>query len=169
MSVTAAVDSRRSVRGFLETPVEKHVLEAILRAASRTPSGTNMQPWKVFVLAGEPKRALSRRVLALRDQEPFREGGARVYGEYIYNPEPLPEPYASRRRKVGWDLYRILGIAKGDRAASWQAAARNFEFFGAPVGLIFTIDRQLEKGSWLDYGMFVQSIMLAARGYGLDT
>lgn len=169
MSVRAALSSRRSARAFLATPVAKATVVDILQAASRAPSGTNMQPWKVYVLAGETKKRLSARVLALREKEPFREGGATVYGEYIYNPEPLFEPYVSRRRKVGWDLYRILGVAKGDKAGSWRAAGRNFEFFGAPIGMIFTIDRRLEKGSWLDYGMFIQSIMLAARDYGLDT
>lgn len=169
MSVRAALYSRRSVRAFLDKPVARATVQDILHAASRAPSGTNMQPWKVYVLSGEAKRALSARVAALRVKEPFREGGATVYGEYIYNPEPLFEPYVSRRRKVGWDLYRILGVAKGDKAGSFRAAGRNFEFFGAPVGMIFTIDRRLEKGSWLDYGMFIQSIMLAARDYGLDT
>lgn len=169
MSVRAALDSRRSTRAFLDKPVKRAMVEDILRAASRAPSGTNMQPWKVYVLSGASKKALSARVAALREKEPFREGGPTVYGEYIYNPEPLFEPYVLRRRKVGWDLYRILGVAKGDKAASFRAAGRNFEFFGAPIGMIFTIDRRLEKGSWLDYGMFIQSIMLAARDYGLDT
>jgi nitroreductase len=167
--VTRALLERRSVRAFLPTPVERHVLEAILAAAARAPSGTNMQPWRVHVLTGAAKARLSGAVLNMRDREPQRERPPEPFGEYPYNPEPLPEPYLGRRRKVGWDLYSTLGIAKGDRAASWLAAGRNFEFYGAPVGLIFTMDRALTAGSYLDYGIFLQSVMLAARDHGLDT
>jgi nitroreductase len=167
--VRDALLGRRSVRAFLSTPVERVVLEQILSAASRSPSGTNMQPWRVYVVTGDARERLSSLVLATRDAEPDRERGPRPFGEYDYNPEPLAEPYKSRRSKVGWDLYKLLNVAKGDRRASWLAAGRNFEFFGAPVGMIFTIDRYLQKGSWLDYGIFLQSIMLAARDFDLHT
>jgi nitroreductase len=167
MSVVDLLHRRRSVRGFLDKPVAKEVVVRLLHAASRAPSGTNMQPWRVYVLTGAAKDRLVREVLARRELEPHREKPPKPFGEYDYNPEPLFEPFLSRRRKVGFDLYQLLGVAKGDRAASWVVAGRNFEFFGAPVGLIFTIDKSLQHGSWLDYGIFLQSLMLAANDVGL--
>lgn len=169
MSVIELLHMRRSVRSFLKTPVQKEVIADLLRAAARSPSGTNMQPWRVYVLMGEAKDRLTREVLTKRELEPHREKPPKPFGEYDYNPEPLFEPFLTRRRTVGFSLYQILGVAKGDRAASWVIAGRNFEFFGAPVGLIFTIDKSLQQGSWLDYGIFLQSLMLAASGVGLDT
>jgi nitroreductase len=168
-AIRDALYGRRSVRAFLPTPVDREVLEQILTTASRAPSGTNMQPWRVYVVTGEARDHLVKAVLQKREEEPDRERGPRPFGEYDYNPEPLAEPYKSRRSKVGWDLYKLLDVAKGDRGASWRAAGRNFEFFGAPVGMIFTIDRYLQHGSWLDYGLFLQSIMLAAREFDLHT
>jgi nitroreductase len=167
MSVVDLLHRRRSVRGFLDKPVAKEIVVRLLRAASRAPSGTNMQPWRVYVLTGAAKDRLVQEVLARRELEPHREKPPKPFGEYDYNPEPLFEPFLSRRRKVGFDLYQLLGVAKGDRAASWVVAGRNFEFFGAPVGLIFTIDKSLQHGSWLDYGIFLQSLMLAANDVGL--
>jgi nitroreductase len=169
MGVIDLLHRRRSTRGFLDKPVPKQMLVDLLHAAARAPSGTNMQPWRVYVLTGAAKDCLSREVLARRELEPHREKPPKPYGEYDYNPEPLFEPFLSRRRKVGFDLYQLHGVAKGDRAASWAIAGRNFEFFGAPVGLIFTIDKSLQQGSWLDYGIFLQSLMLAAADVGLDT
>jgi nitroreductase len=169
MSVIELLHRRRSVRGFLPKPVPRELIMKILEAASRSPSGTNMQPWRVYVLTGEAKDRLVRETLARREQEPHREKPPKPFGEYDYNPEPLFEPYLSRRRTVGFALYQLLGVAHGDRAASWIIAGRNFEFFGAPVGLIFTIDKSLQQGSWLDYGIFLQSVMLAANDLGLDT
>ena len=169
MSVLELLRKRRSVRSFLPKPVPKELIIELLQAASRSPSGTNMQPWRVYVLTGEAKDRLIREVLARREQEPHREKPPKPFGEYDYNPEPLFEPYLSRRRTVGFALYQLLGVARGDRVASWSVAGRNFEFFGAPVGLIFTIDRSLQRGSWLDYGIFLQSLMLAAGDVGLDT
>lgn len=160
---------RRSVRAFLDHPVERRVLEEILTLAARSPSGTNMQPWRVYVVTGTARDTVVELVSAMRHQQPEREKGPRPFGEYDYNPEPLIEPYKGRRSRVGWGLYSLLKVPKGDRAASWTVAGRNFEFFGAPVGLFFTIDRYLQMGSWLDYGIFLQSIMLAARDFGLDT
>jgi nitroreductase len=156
-----AIASRRSIRAFLPTPVPREVVERILDAAARAPSGTNMQPWRGHALAGAPLRALCDALVA--------EAGAKVEAEYRYYPEAFFEPYLSRRRKVGWDLYGLLGIAKGDTARMKAQHARNFTFFGAPVGIIFTIDRRLEIGSWLDTGMFLGNVMALARAQGLDT
>ncbi|MEW6121917.1 MAG: nitroreductase [Pseudomonadota bacterium] len=163
------IRDRHSIRAFRKTPVAPDVLRRILATAATSPSGTNMQPWQVYVITDDARDALVARVQAVRAVEPERERGPEPFGEYLYNPEPLEEPYRGRRKAVGWSLYSLLGIAKGDRAASWVAAGRNFEFFGAPVGLIFTLDRYLGMGSWLDLGIFLQSLMLAARAEGLDT
>jgi nitroreductase len=168
-AVDAAITSRRAVRAFLPTPVPRATMEDILRVASRAPSGVNTQPWKVTVLTGRAKEELSRRILAEHDAR-FGTGsvGADV-GEYDYYPTEWVPPYLERRRKIGWDLYALLGIAKGDKVRMHAQHGRNYRFFGAPVGLIFTIDRILRQGSWLDYGMFLENIMVAARGRGLDT
>lgn len=158
-----AITSRRSVRAFLPKPVPDELVARILRVASRSPSGSNVQPWQVLVLTGEPLQALGRELHALS------LAGDRGREEYAYYPTKWREPYLARRRKVGWDLYGALGIARGERERTAAQLARNFIFFDAPVGLFFTIDRDMERGSWLDYGMFLQSIMIAARGFGLDT
>ncbi len=158
-----AILSRRSVRAFRDTEVPRALVERILAVAARAPSGSNLQPWKVYVVTGAAKAALTAEIL-----EAYFAGDGHSE-EYDYYPDPWREPYLSRRRKVGYDLYGILGIARGDREAMRRQLARNYEFFGAPVGLIFTIDRDLPVGAWLDYGGFLQSIMIAARGFGLDT
>jgi nitroreductase len=164
-TVEEALLSRRSLRAFLPDPVPRETVERILALASRAPSGTNVQPWKVYALAGEAKDRLAAEMHAefMRHGE---EGWARAYEYY---PTKWREPYLARRRKLGWDLYGLLGIGKGEREKTKVQHARNYLFFDAPVGLIFTIDDDLEKGSWFDYGMFLQSVMLAARGMGLDT
>jgi len=162
----AAVASRRSVRAFLPTPVPRATVERILAVASRAPSGTNTQPWKVYVLTGEALRSLSRRLVAAYDDAAER---ARHSEEYPYYPTEWVSPYIDRRRKIGWDLYGLLGIGKTDKARMHAQHRRNYEFFGAPVGLMFTIDRILRQGSWLDYGMFIEGVMVAARAHGLDT
>lgn len=165
-AVDAAITSRRSVRAFLPTPVPRETVEQILAVAARAPSGTNLQPWKVTVLTGAALQRLSEAVLAVHD-DPARAAEAKE--EYAYYPREWVAPYIDRRRKIGWDLYGLLGIGKTDKARMHAQHGRNYAFFGAPVGLIFTIDRILEQGSWLDYGMFLQNIMVAARGRGLDT
>lgn len=158
--------SRRSIRAFLPTPVDRALIEQILSEASRAPSGTNTQPWKVSVLTGQSLQALIDKLLAAT-QDPER---ATKYSEtYRYYPREWKSPYLERRRKVGFDLYGLLGISRREverMRAQWN---RNFQFFGAPVGLMFTIDRVMEQGSWLDYGMFLQNVMLAARAVGLET
>jgi len=164
LAVARALTTRRSVRGFLATPVARATIEAILALAARAPSGTNCQPWKVYVCTGAVKAALSRELVAAH----YANDGTHVE-EYAYYPRHWREPYLARRRKLGWDLYGLLGIAKGDRAATARQHARNYEFFGAPVGLFFTLDRDMENGSWLDCGMFIQSVMIAARAFGLHT
>lgn len=163
-TVDHAITSRRSIRRFLPTPVPVATVEAILDIAARAPSGTNMQPWRGYALAGEAKDQLVAAVQAVFDAE---EPGH--VQEVQYYPDSFFEPYLSRRRTVGWGLYGLLGITKGDSARMKAQHRRNFQFFDAPVGLIFTIDRRLATGSWLDYGMFLQNIMTAARGRGLDT
>ena len=164
--VDATIGSRRSIRRFLPTPVPRETVEAILQIAARAPSGTNTQPWQVHVLSGAAKARLSARILTAYD-DPAQ--AAQHTEDYAYYPREWRSPYIDRRRKVGWDLYGLLGIAKGDKAAMHAQHGRNYLFFDAPVGLIFTIDRVMEKGSWLDYGMFLQNIMVAARARGLDT
>jgi len=165
-AVDAAIASRRSVRGFLPTPVPREVVEDILRVASRAPSGTNTQPWKVTVLSGAAKTTLSAKIRAVYDDPAAL---ATHHEEYSYYPSEWASPFIERRRKVGWDLYGLLGIHKSDKAGMHRQHGRNYEFFGAPVALMFTISRTLGQGSWLDYGMFLQSVMVAARGRGLDT
>ncbi|WP_404993115.1 nitroreductase [Cupriavidus pauculus] len=164
--VDRAITTRRSIRAFLDTPVSREIVEEILGVASRAPSGTNTQPWRVYVLSGDAKARFCADVLAAYD-DPERDSKYRE--EYPYYPREWVDPYLARRRKVGWDLYSLLDIRREDKARMHVQHARNFRFFDAPVGLIFTIDRIMEQGSWLDYGMFLQSIMVAARARGLDT
>jgi len=165
-AVDTAIRTRRSLRAFLPTPVPRETIAAILSVATRAPSGTNTQPWKVYVLTGHAKTELSRKIAAAYDDPAER---AQHTEEWAYYPTEWKSPFIDRRRKVGWDLYSLLDIAKTDKAGMHAQHRRNYEFFDAPVGLIFTIDRVLRQGSWLDYGMFLQSIMVAARGRGLDT
>ena len=164
--IEAAIRSRRSIRAFKPTPVAREDIEAILDVSARAPSGSNTQPWKVYVLTGETRQRLSQRILdAYLDPA---QSSAHTE-EYAYYPRQWVAPYIDRRRKVGWDLYGLLGLTRDDKAGMQAQHGRNYVFFDAPVGLIFTIDRVMEQGSWLDYGMFLQSIMVAARGYGLHT
>jgi nitroreductase len=165
-AVDAAITSRRSIRAYLPQPVPRALIEEILAVASRAPSGTNTQPWKVHVLTGAARDTLCERVLAAHNDPQAATAHAE---EYPYYPTAWISPYVDRRRKVGWDLYGLLGIAKTDKAAMHAQHGQNYDFFGAPVGLIFTIDRVMAQGSWLDYGMFLQSVMVAARARGLDT
>ncbi len=164
--VDDAIISRRSIRKFLPKPVERSIVEDILDVARRAPSGTNIQPWQVYVLAGEPLKTLSRRILEVFNDPAL---DAQHQREYKYYPDEWFSPFIERRRAVGWALYARLGIAKGEQARMHEQHGRNFVFFDAPVGLLFGIDRRLEQGSWLDYGMFIQNVMVAARGRGLHT
>jgi nitroreductase len=162
--VDRAIASRRSIRQFLPTEVARPVVREILDVAARAPSGTNMQPWRGYVLTGAAKDELCAAVLTVFDAE--AQGHKQ---EVQYYPDEFFEPYLSRRRKVGWDLYGRLGIARGENAKMRAQHRRNFRFFEAPVGMVFTIHRRLATGSWLDYGMFLENVMVAARARGLDT
>ncbi|MFN7758014.1 MAG: nitroreductase [Betaproteobacteria bacterium] len=164
--VDHAITSRRSIRAFLPTPVPRALLEEILVVASRAPSGTNTQPWQVHVLTGAARARLAAAIVAAYDDP---EQARSHSEEYAYYPREWVEPYLGRRRKVGWDLYGLLGIGKADKTRMHAQHRRNYQFFDAPVGLIFTIDRVMEQGSWLDFGMFLQNVMVAARARGLDT
>jgi nitroreductase len=169
-SVDAAIESRFSARAFLDRPVPRAVLEDLLRVAGRAPSGTNTQPWKVYVLQGASKQALVDQVCAAHDALAADPSLAAQYAEaYDYYPEKWVSPYIDRRRECGFGLYGVLGIGKGDKARMHEQHQRNFRFFDAPVGLMFTIDRIMGRGSLLDYGMFLQSVMVAARARGLHT
>ena len=165
-AVDAAITSRRSMRAYLPKPVPHETLVQILEVASRAPSGTNTQPWQVTVLTGEAKEELTRRVRAAYDDPAQRQQHTE---EYSYYPVEWRSPYIDRRRKVGWDLYGLLGIGKADKSRMHEQHGRNYSFFDAPVGLMFTIDRVMQQGSWLDYGMFLQNVMIAARARGLHT
>ncbi len=165
-AVDAAITSRHSMRAYLPTPVPRETVEDILRVAARAPSGTNTQPWQVHVLTGETLKRVTGRIIAAYDDPEER---ARHSEQYPYYPTQWVSPYIDRRRKVGWDLYGLLGIGKADKERMHAQHRRNFSFFDAPVGLVFTIGRVMQQGSWLDYGMFLQNVMVAARARGLDT
>ena len=163
LSVDEVLERRRSGRAFRPEPVPRELVEEILRVAARAPSGTNIQPWNLHVVAGETRAELEREVLAHRETDPH--DAEAEFGRTAKR----KEPYTSRMRKLGKDMYTLLGIPKGDQAANWRQWGRNFQFFGAPVGLILTIDKDLDEMSYLDTGMFVFAIMLAAKARGLDT
>jgi nitroreductase len=169
-SVDAAIVGRMSVRGFLPHPVPREVLEHLLALASRAPSGTNTQPWKVYVLQGASKDALVSKVCAAHDAMRDNPALAADYQEaYDYYPKQWVSPYIDRRRENGWGLYGLLGIGKGDKDKMHAQHQRNFRFFDAPVGLMVTIDKVMGGGSLVDTGMFLQNLMVAARAHGLDT
>lgn len=162
--VDEAITSRRSVRAFLPDPVSDATIREILDVASRAPSGTNMQPWRVYVTAGAVKDRIADAIL---------NSGVRaekaVWDEYKYYPDQFFEPYLTRRRTVGFGLYSALGIGRREVDRMREQHDRNFIFFDAPIGMLFTIDRRLNQGSWIDLGMFLENIMIAARGRGLHT
>lgn len=164
-SVEEAILSRRSLRAFKADPVPRETVERILALASRAPSGTNIQPWNVYVVAGEARDRLA----AAMHAEFMRHGEEGWKREYEYYPTRWRDPYLARRRKIGWDLYGLLGIARGERDKTQVQHARNYLFFDAPVGMVVTLERDLPVGAWLDTGMFLQNLMLAARAFGLDT
>lgn len=169
-AVDAAILGRHSVRAFLPQPVPRTDIEALLSVASRAPSGTNTQPWKVYVLTGASRDGLVDKVCAAHDALRADPGLAEKYQEaYDYYPAQWVSPYIDRRRENGWSLYGLLGIGRADKDQMHQQQQRNFRFFDAPVGLMFTIDRVMGRGSLMDYGMFLQNIMVAARARGLDT
>ncbi len=169
-AVDTAIRSRMSVRAFTPQAVARADIETILEVASRAPSGTNCQPWRVYVLQGASRDSLVDQVCAAHDALRADPALAESYREeYDYYPEKWVSPYIDRRRENGWGLYGLLGIGKGDKDKMHAQHQRNYRFFDAPVGLMFTIDRVMGRGSLVDYGAFMQSIMVAARGRGLHT
>lgn len=164
MNVTEAVRTRKSVRAFLSTPVPESTLRQILTDAARAPSGGNVQPWKTYVLTGKVRDELVRRVTEKWNAGIHTEGG-----EYDVFPEPLGEPYMTRRRGVGYKLYELAGIDRKDSAGRLRQSFRNFEFFDAPVGMFFTVDRQFGPAQWSDLGMYIQNIALLALDHGVTT
>lgn len=164
MDVIEAIQSRKSVRAFTDQEVTLETIREIMEIAQRSPSGTNTQPWHAYVCTGAVKAAISRDVLEMVDA-----GRGGKYEDYDYYPAKWNDMHRDRRRGVGWSLYGLLGIEKGDREASARQGKRNFTFFDAPVGVFFTTDAYLGKGSWFDAGMYAQTVMLAARKFGLHT
>ncbi len=164
MNVSDAVASRFSCRAFLPTPVPEKTVRDILEGAARAPSGGNVQPWRVDALAGEKLEALKALVRARPELLPRGEGA-----EYDIYPGNLKEPYETRRRQVGAALYQSIGVTREDRAGRYRQYARNFEFFGAPVGLLLSIDRSMGPPQWSDLGGYIQTVMLLAREHGLHT
>ena len=164
MKVNEAIASRKTIRAFKSDPVPRETVEEILTLASRAPSGGNLQPWKVYVVTGGARAELIRRVAERRKTKALGEAP-----EYSIYPPALSEPYKTRRFRIGEAMYGMLGIPREDKMARLAFFSKNWEFFGAPVGLIITIDRQMQQGQWADVGMFLQNIMLLAREYGLHT
>jgi nitroreductase len=159
MDVSEAVARRMSVRAFKPDPVPGAVVRDILEAAKAAPSGGNLQPWRVHALAGEPMA----RFKALISETPMEETRYEVY------PANLWDPFRTRRYECGEDLYASIGIGRDDRPGRFRQLARNTEFFGAPVGLFFCLDRKLGPPQWADVGMYMQTVMLLAVERGLDT
>ena len=169
-AVDHVITSRMSARAFTQQTVSRELITEILQVASRAPSGTNTQPWKVYVLQGAKRDALVDKVCAAHEAMRADPEVAKQYTEqYDYYPEKWVSPYIDRRRENGWSLYGLLGIGKADKDRMHEQQQRNFKFFDAPVGLMFTLDPIMGRGSLLDYGMFIQNIMLAARARGLHT
>ena len=169
-AVDQAITTRMSARAFTAQPVPREVLTQLLELAARSPSGTNTQPWKVYVLQGQSRDSLVHKVCAAHDEIRANPDMAAEYREaYDYYPEKWVSPFIDRRRENGWSLYGLLGIAKGEKDKMHAQHQRNYRFFDAPVGLMFTLDRVMGRGSLVDYGMFLQTLMLAARGHGLHT
>ena len=169
-AVDDAIASRRSVRAFTPEPVPREVVDEILAVAARAPSGTNTQPWRVYVLHGAVRDSLVDTVCAAHDRVFADPAAGAEYGEaFEYYPTKWFSPYIERRRQNGYALYELAGIPKGDKQRMHEQHRRNFQFFDAPVGLMFTVHRDLGRGSFVDYGMFLEAVMVAARARGLDT
>ena len=164
MNVTTAIDTRMSCRAFLRKAVSADTVKDILEAAKRAPSGGNLQPWHVYVLAGTALESFLSEIRTKSATQPRGEGA-----EYDVYPKQLTDPYRARRFKCGEDLYATLNIPREDKIARLEQFARNYEMFGAPIAMFFAIDRQMGVGQWADLGMFMQNIMLLARERGLHT
>jgi len=168
--VDEAITSRHSVRAFLNTPIEPEIIKDILKVASRAPSGTNTQPWKVYVVTGQKRDEMVERVCTAQIEISKNPELAEQYKEtFAYYPEQWISPFIERRRENGWGLYGLLNIQKGEKEKMARQQLRNFELFDAPVGLFFTVHRSLAIGSKMDVSMMIQNVMLAAKARGLDT
>lgn len=163
MDVLEAIKGRWSTRAFTKQPVSQEIVAQILATASRAPSGVNHQPWQVHALTGAAKTGLSEKIIAARSS------GMPENPDYKYYPDEWVEPYKSRRQACGIALYSALGIKREDKERRKEVWQLNYHFFHAPVGLIFLVEKRMSTGSWMDMGMFIQTTMLAARGYGLDS
>jgi nitroreductase len=163
-TVDRIIKGRFASRSFTSRAVPRQTIADILDVARFAPSGANIQPWRVYVVAGAKKEEISRTLLKAHE-----EVGDQHSSEYQYYASPLPEPYASRRDQFGRLFYGSLGIQQSDTTARARQTSKNYGFFGAPVGLIIAIDRRLQVGSWLDLGMFIQNVMIAAGARGLQT
>ncbi len=163
METIEAIKHRKSIRAYTEQPVKRQDIEQILTCASQAPSGVNSQPWHVAVLEGQTKMAITEALIAARRADEIS------IPDYEYYPTDWQEPYNSRRIECGRALYKALGIQRKDRESKQQAWENNYRFFGAPVGILFFINQSLNKGSWVDMGMFIQSVMIAATAKGLST
>ena len=163
MEILTTITGRKSCRAFTLQKVEKATLESILDAARWAPSGVNSQPWQVCVVQGETKTLLSERILQAR------KNGQPPNPDYMYYPQTWEEPYKTRRKVTGLAMYQALGIGLKDVEQRLTAWNRNYRFFDAPVGIMILIDKNMAQGSWLDLGMFMQNIFLAARAYNLET
>jgi nitroreductase len=163
-AIDAAIKRRFATRSFTSRRVPKQTIIDILDVARFAPSGANIQPWRVYVVAGTKKEEISRTLS--RAHEEARDQHA---SEYQYYASQLPEPYSSRRDQFGRLFYGSLGIEQSDKIGRARQTSKNYGFFGAPVGLIISIDRRLQVGSWLDLGMFIQNVMIAAGARGLQT
>ena len=165
MNVNEALISRRSVRRFLPDPVSQEKIDNILKGAAFAPSGHNIQPWHVYVVEGQKKQSITQSIL-----NSIKDGSAKdMKNEFDYYPTEWFEPFFSRRRAVGFELYNLLGIGRDDFAARDKQMQENFHFFGAPVGMFITMDKRLATGTFMDVGMFIQSILVGARGEGLHS
>jgi len=168
--VDEAITSRHSVRAFLDTPVDVQTIKDILSVASRAPSGTNTQPWKVYVLTGKKRAEMIERVCAAQLELFQKPELAEQYKEtFAYYPENWISPFIDRRRANGWGLYGLLGIQKGEKEKMAAQQLRNFQLFDAPVGLFFTVNKAMGIGSKMDISMMIQNVMVAAKARGLDT
>jgi len=164
ISVTQAVEQRTSIRGFLDTPVPEETVRRLLEKSARAPSGGNLQPWHIYVLMDEKLAAFKQQMMDTIQETPMT-----AMPEYNVYPDPMPDIYKARSRKVGADMYELLGIARDDKQGRMAAMGRNFDFFGAPIGIFFCIDRVLDRNQWAHFGMFAQTLSLLAIEEGLAT
>ena len=164
MNVSDAIAARRSIRGFLETPVAPDLIRSVLQKAARSPSGGNLQPWQIYVVGGESLRQLKATMAERVAQAPGGEGP-----EFDIYPKQLGSPYRERRFQVGEDMYALLGIPREDRAGRLRWFARNYQFFDAPLALFCYVDRGMGEAQWSDLGMFLQTVMLLLKEAGLDS